>query len=67
MLKQLVNDGFKYLYIPKGNHKRFYVHKSEDFYNDEAEYSEFKAVNKTESKILKVLPKNAFLPLEALL
>ena len=67
MLKQLINEGFKYLYIPKGNHKTFYALKSEDFYNDETEYSEFKTENKTESKILKILPKNAFLPLEALI
>lgn len=67
MLKQLINDGFKYLYVPKGNRKTFYALKSEDFYNDETEYSEFKTENDTEVEIIKLLPKNAFLSLEVLL
>ena len=55
------------MYIPKKNTKTFYATKAEDdFYDDNTEYSTFKAENDVETKIIELLPKNAFLPLSKL-
>ena len=62
MIKQLFNDGYKYLYIPKRNKKTFYATKADcNFYDDDTSYDEFKAVNDMEVEMLSILPKNAFL------
>ena len=67
MIKQLLENGYKFMYIPKKNTKTFYATKAEDnFYDDNTEYSTFKAENDVETKIIKLLPKNAFLPLSKL-
>lgn len=67
MIKMLLNEGFKYMYIPKRSKKSFYVTKSEsDFYNDDTEYTEVKVTEDYEAQMLKILPKNAFLDLSKL-
>ena len=67
MIKQLLENGYKFMYIPKRNTKTFYATKAEhSFYDDNTEYSIFKAENDVETKIIKLLPKNAFLPLSKL-
>ena len=67
MIKQLLENGYKFMYIPKRNTKTFYATKVEDsFYDDNTEYSTFKAESDVETKIIKLLPKNAFLPLSKL-
>ena len=67
MIKQLLENGYKFMYIPKRNTKTFYATKSEDnFYDDNTGYSTFKAESDIETKIIKLLPKNAFLPLSKL-
>ena len=68
MIKQLLNEGYKYLYIPKRNKKTFYVTKADcNFYDDNTTYDEFKAMNDMEVEMLSVLPKNAFLPIDQLI
>ena len=67
MIKQLLESGYKFMYIPKRNTKTFYATKAEDnFYDDNTEYSTFNVENDIESEIIKILPKNAFLPLAKL-
>ena len=42
MIKQLFNEGYKYLYIPKRNKKTFYATKADcNFYDDDTSYDEF--------------------------
>lgn len=68
MIKQLFNDGYKYLYIPKRNRKTFYATKADcNFYDDDTSYDEFKTVNDIEVEMLSILPKNAFLPIDKLI
>ena len=66
MLKQLINDGFKFMFIPKRNRKKFYALKDNEL-NDNTECFEFKTENAVEVKLLDVLPRDVLIPIEGLL
>ena len=66
MFKQLINDGYKFMFIPKRNRKTFYVVKDNEL-NDNTECFEFKTETAVEVKLLDVLPRDVLIPIENLI
>ena len=66
MFKQLINDGYKFMFIPKRNRKTFYAVKDNEL-TDNTECFEFKTENDTEVKLVDVLPRDVLIPIENLI
>lgn len=65
MFKKMLNDGFKFMFIPKRNRKTFYALKDNEL-NDNTECFEFKTENEVKVKLLDVLPREVLIPIENL-
>ena len=66
MFKKMLNDGFKFMFIPKRNRKTFYAVKDNEL-NDNTECFEFKTETAVEVKLLDVLPRDVLIPIENLI
>ena len=66
MFKKMLNDGFKFMFIPKRNRKTFYVVKDNEL-NDNTECYEFKTETAVEVDLLNVLPRDVLIPIENLI
>lgn len=68
MIKMLIDNGYKYMYIPSRNRKTFYATKwADNFYDDDTEYTKVEGLNDYEVDMLKILPKNSFIELSKLI
>ena len=66
MFKQLINDGYKFMFIPKRNRKTFYAVKDNEL-NDNTECFECKTETAVEVDLLNVLPRDVLIPIENLI